>query len=133
MLSEAAKKNGSKGVLPRKKNGNLNNEEMGLILQDIEGHSNQVKALWKKIHNLQDTIVSLREDKISKRQTCSSHRVVSMEIKATPSNTTGQSARETELESALKTALSESNKLRQRLEDTQRTQLELRKKIIQLE
>ena len=65
VLSEAAKKNGSKGVLPREKNGNLNNEEMGLILQDIEGHSNQVKALWKNIHNLRATIASMKEDKIS--------------------------------------------------------------------
>ena len=56
-----------------------------------------------------------------------------MEIMATPSKTTGRSARETELESALKTALYESNKLRQRLKDTQKTQLELRRKIIQLE
>ena len=56
-----------------------------------------------------------------------------MEIEATPSKTTGPSARETELESALKTALSESNKMRQRLKDTQKTQLELRRKIILLE
>ena len=57
--SEIGEKNGSKIVLPRKKNGDLSNEEMGLILEDIEGHSNQVKALKMKIHNLEATIVSL--------------------------------------------------------------------------
>ena len=56
-----------------------------------------------------------------------------MEIEASPGQTTGPSARETEIESALKTALSESNKLRQRLQDTLTTQLELRKKISKLE
>ena len=56
-----------------------------------------------------------------------------MEIEATPNETKGVSARETELKSALVNALSESNKLRQRLGDTQKTQLELRKKISQLE
>ena len=46
------------------RNGNLNEQEMGLILQDIEGHSNQVKALRKKIHKLEDTIASLEGFKV---------------------------------------------------------------------
>ena len=43
--SEVGKNNGSKIVLPANKNGDLTEQEMGLILQDIEGHSSQVKAL----------------------------------------------------------------------------------------
>ena len=47
------KKNGSKIVLPAVKNGDLTDQEMGLILQDIEGHNSQVKTLEKKIDRLE--------------------------------------------------------------------------------
>ena len=106
---------------------------MGLILRDLEGYSSQVKALERKISRLQATIASLKENRVIKRQTYSSHLVVSMEIEANVSETKCPSAREMELESALENALAESNKLRKRLGDTQKTQLELRKKINMLE
>ena len=65
--SEAAEKNGSKGFLPKERKGDLNEEEMGLILRDMEGHSNLVKTLERKISKLEKTIALMEENKIRQR------------------------------------------------------------------
>ena len=57
------KKTGSNIVWPPQRDGNLNEEEMGLILEDIEGHYNEVKALERKITRLRSTIAAMEEDK----------------------------------------------------------------------
>ena len=131
--SEAAEKNGSKGFLPKERKGDLNEEEMGLILRDMEGHSNLVKTLERKISKLEKTIALMEENKIRQRKTDSSHLVVSIEVAATPSDKEGPSARETELKSELDSALARNKKLKQRLVDTENTQLALRRRISELE
>ena len=78
--SEAAKKRGSNIFFPPEKNGNLNNEEMGLILQDMEGHSNKVKALERWISRLQTTIASLKKELVSPSRPCEAQLVVSVEV-----------------------------------------------------
>ena len=83
VISEAAKKNGSKGFLPAGKNGDLNEQEMGLILRDVEGYSSQVKALEKKISRLEQTVKSMQAERSRRRQACRPHHAISIEVKAT--------------------------------------------------
>ena len=59
--------------------------------------------------------------------------MVSIEVEATPSDKEGPSARETELKSELDSALARNKKLKQRLVDTENTQLALRRRISELE
>ena len=59
--------------------------------------------------------------------------MVSIEVEATPSDKEGRSARKTELKSELDSALAKNKKLKQRLVDTETTQLALRRRISELE
>ena len=83
VISEAAKKNGSKGFLPAGKNGDLNEQEMGRILLDVEDYSSQVKALERKISRLEQTIKWMQAEKSRRRQACRPHHVISIEVEAT--------------------------------------------------
>ena len=77
------KVHGSKGFLPAGKNGDLNEQEMGLILRDVEGYNSQVKALEKKISRLEQTIKSMKAERSRRKQACRPLHVISIEVEAT--------------------------------------------------
>ena len=81
--SEESKKTGTNIVFPPERNGVLNEEEMGLILEDIEGHYKQVKTLERKISRLQATITTLEEERRIRKPACEPQHVISIEFNVT--------------------------------------------------